>query len=198
MDRAPGRRRSYAWISAYFEFLATGVSLDGAPFLENFFNADYGVMSMALNIPGMWQEIMMPGENFSRHTHPSHSANALPPALFNRLGLMGLIAAGRYGGLGNHTNGPRRYILRPHTMNITIEIYRVFIVPHLVPCPNTGPIPRLQKFEWAHDTAQALWSEEIGQAYWDHLLRTERFDRNNPADDAFLRDLPDNIRGWFT
>ena len=195
MDRAPRRAgRGGATITAYFEFLATGVSLDGTPFLENFFNTDYGVMSIALNIPAMWQEIMMPGENLYRYAGPG-SRNTLSPTLLGRLGRMGLIAAEHYGSRRHFTDGPRRYILRPHTLNITIEIYRTFIAPHLITVFNGNQIPNNQVFDRAHDTAQALWSEEI---YLEYLVHTERFDRNNPADEAFLRELPDNIRGWFT
>jgi hypothetical protein len=150
------------------------------------------ITSLELNIPYMWQQILMPEDvNLRRrHEHDPGWVNTLPTAIGIRLRVMGFRPAFHHSGKdGRRLDGPRRYILREHTFPISLQIYEHRILPHL-------------KFEGG---AQAVFDEAERRYYahrdrvsaeLDFYLQAEAI--NNPAaGDAFLNSLPAHIRAQF-
>jgi hypothetical protein len=117
-------------ISEYFNFLYDGVSVNGNPFIEDYWNDTYRSWSIQLNIPASWREIMMP-DDICCASDAKNSRYSLPTRISARLNKLGFVAEKNHGGGICHAYGPRKYILRRHSgINITKIFYRDFIIPN--------------------------------------------------------------------
>ncbi|AMZ77795.1 MULTISPECIES: hypothetical protein [Enterobacter] len=138
------------------------------------------VLSLELNIPPIWQEIMLPEEARDLIRRHEGRTDALPSAIANRLTRLGFISAS---GRANINGGPRRYILRAHTFPISRNFYRHFILPNL----KHSFIPDNQRFSRAMTSAPVI-NAQRREEEMNRYLNNEAFRSPQEATD-FLNNL---------
>lgn len=138
------------------------------------------VLSLELNIPPIWQEIMLLEDARTLIRRNGGRTDALPTAIANRLTRLGFISAS---GTANINGGPRRYILRAHTFPISRILYRHYILPNLRrPFP-----PDNQMFSRAMTSAPVI-NAQRREGEMNRYLNNEAFRSPQEAID-FLNNL---------
>lgn len=161
-------------LSQYFEYL------DGRGFIREYLSTvsahlrnggqrEERILSLELNIPAVWQEVMLPEEaGILQRRVESPAGGSLPAAIQTRLTKLGFISE-RVG--VRVYGGPRRYILRPHTFPISRNFYRYSILPNIRGGMLANPIPLNAMF------SRAMTSAPVINAQINHYLREEEMDR---------------------
>ncbi|MEL4073216.1 hypothetical protein WKW50_24090 [Ochrobactrum sp. GPK 3] len=91
--------------------------------------------------------------------------NTLPYILAKPIFRLGFKATDPFGQLMPYREGPRRYILRPHSFPLTVILYKERILPYLYAVvPGTRQfIPDGAAFERMHEYAQFLYCLDLLQ-----------------------------------
>ncbi|MEL4073127.1 hypothetical protein WKW50_23605 [Ochrobactrum sp. GPK 3] len=151
-------------------------SINRGPLIRPYYT-DQLVLSLELLIPVDWTQLYLAEQP---QTGRQETPGALPKILSSAIRRLGFRSSQQYGGTRLH-QGPRRYILRPHSYPLSVALYKERILPRLN-CydSKTGMSTADERiFERVHEYAQFLYRAD--------MLQLEALETNNPQ--AYIQQL---------